>query len=272
MSTFIHAKSLNGKRTQFTCEEANASRKVTMFRWVVEAVNGRIKNVFPFFKHTIEGSYVPKIMRFNRIACAIMNKYFPPLFSNKDFHDIIAEGCVDDLQPQSNALKEEIETLGVKRMTTKWEKASASSVVEFPKLSAEDLQKITLGTYQIKIAARYIQNHLKQDSEFGIFIHRDTADIIRARIQSRFSKSKTHDAWVKFSANENGCDAIKGLYCSCKVGERTLGCCSHLTAVIRYLGFDRHQPKTTSFRSRSAWDAIDCADCSDVDTDTESDI
>lgn len=241
-----------------------------MFRWVVESVNGRIKNVFPFFKHMIEGSYVPKIMRFNRIACAIINKYFPLLFGNKEFHNVISEVCVDNVVPQSNALKEEIERLGVKRMTTRWEKASASSVVEFPKLSMEDLQKITLGTYQIKIAERYIQCHLKAEPEFGIFIHRDMEDIIRARIQSRFSKSKTHDAWIKFGANENGCKAIKGYYCSCKVGERTLGCCSHLATVMRYLGFDRHHPKTT-FRSHYAWDAIDCADCSDDSTDTESD-
>lgn len=42
--------------------------------WVIEAVNGRVKNMFPFFKHTIEGTYVPKIMRFNRVACAIIPK------------------------------------------------------------------------------------------------------------------------------------------------------------------------------------------------------
>jgi hypothetical protein len=65
------------RKTQFTCEEANTSRKVTMSCWVIESVNGRIKNVFPWFKHTIEANYIPKIMRFNRIACSIMNAFFP---------------------------------------------------------------------------------------------------------------------------------------------------------------------------------------------------
>lgn len=236
-----------------------------MLRWVVEAVNGRVKNVFPFFKHTIEGTYVPKIMRFNRIACAIMNAYFPPLFGDKDFHDIISEACTSETS-QSNELKEEIEQLGLKRMTTRWEKASASSVLDFPKLSMEDLKRITLGTYQIKIAERYIKSHLKENSEFGIFVHREKEGIIRAKIQSRFSKSKTHDAWIKFEKNESGFEAIKGLYCTCKVGERTLGCCSHLTSVIRYLGFDRHQPPKTKIRSRFAWDAIDCDNSTDDDS------
>lgn len=236
-----------------------------MFRWVVEAVNGRVKNVFPFFKHTIEGTYVPKIMRFNRIACAIINKYFPPLFNNKEFHDVISEVCTSEIS-QSNGLKEEIEELGLKRMTTRWERATASSVLDFPKLSMEDLKRITLGTYQIKIAERYIASHLKEDSEFGIFVHREKEGIIRAKIQSRFSKSKTHDLWIKFEENESGYEAIKGLYCTCKVGERTLGCCSHLTSVLRYLGYDRHQPMKTKSRSRFAWDAIDCDDSPDDDS------
>lgn len=239
-----------------------------MFRWVIEAVNGRIKNVFPFFKHTIEGTYVPTIMRFNRIACAIMNKYFPLLSNNKEFHDVISEVCENEVA-QSNELKEEIDELGLRRMTIRWQKASASSVLDFPKLSMDDLKRITLGTFQIKIAERYVDSHLRCDSEFGIFIHREKEDIIRTRIQSRFSKSKSHDAWVKFDKNVNGSDAIKGLYCSCKVGERTLGCCSHLTAVLRYLGFDRYQAKTKTFRSQFAWDAIDCGECSDETIDSD---
>lgn len=238
-----------------------------MFRWVVEAVNGRIKNVFPFFKHTIEGTYVPKIMRFNRIACAIMNKYFPPLTTNKDFHDVISEVCAGEI-PKTNDLKEEIEKLGLKRMTSRWEKASANVVADFPKLSMDDLQRITLGSYQISIAERYIQTHLRENNDFGIFIHREMGGMIRARIQSRFASSKTHDAWVKFDG-KSGHESIKGLYCTCKVGERTLGCCSHLTTVLRYLGFERHQPLTANVRTRFEWDAIDCGESSGEDCEND---
>lgn len=156
-------------------------------------------------------------------------------------------------------------------MTIRWEKASESSVLDFPELSMEDLKRITLGSYQIKIAERYIENHKKENSEFGLFIHRDTEGIIRARIQSRFSRSKTHDAWVKFDKTENGYEAIKGLYCTCKVGERTLGCCSHLTSIVRYLGFDRHQPSKTKSRSYVAWDAIDCNDTSGDESEISDD-
>lgn len=94
-----------------------------MSRWVIEAVNARIKNVFPFFRHTIEGRYIPKIMRFNRIACAIINRYFPPLFTDQDFHYIILEESAKIVN-KTNSLKGEIERLGIQRMTIRWEKAT----------------------------------------------------------------------------------------------------------------------------------------------------
>lgn len=187
-----------------------------MNRWVIEAVNARIKNVFPFFKHMIEATYIPKLMRFNRIACAIINAYFPPLFTEKEFHNII------------------LEESGHQRIS--WEKANEQSVPDFPTLTMDDLKRLTLGTYQLKIAEKYIEHHLKGDDQFGIFVHREVDNIIRAKIQSRFSKSKNHNTWVKFDQNESGFDAIKGLYCSCKVGERTLGCCNHLTSVVTLFG------------------------------------
>lgn len=228
-----------------------------MNRWVVEAVNGRVKNVFPFFKHTIEGTYVPKIMRFNRIACAIINKYFPPLFRNDEFHDIISDAVINQTV-NINELKEEIERLGIKRMSPRWKVASENTILDFPRLSMADLKRITLGSYQLKMAEKYTQQHMKKNSNFAIFVHRDNHELVRSQIQSRFSKSKVHNSWVKFDAKQNGYGSIAGLYCTCKVGERTLGCCSHLASIVRYLGFDRHQPPPTISRMRMAWDAIDC--------------
>lgn len=198
-----------------------------------------------------------------------MNKYFPPLFNNKDFHKVISE-VTERHSSHTNELKIEVESLGLKRMSSRWEKASDCSVTDFPTLSMDDLKRITLGTYQIKIAEKYIYSHMKENNTFGIFIHRQNECIIRAKIQSRFSKSKTHDSWVKFEKNGSGYEAVIGMYCTCKVGERTLGCCSHLTSIIRYLGHDRYQPPDTKSCTRSAWDAIDCNDsCTDFSSDDD---
>lgn len=217
-------------RQQFTCEEANNSRKVTLSRWVVEAVNGRLKNVFPFLKHTVEGTYTPKILRFTRIACAILNAYFPPINEHQDFHDKVAD-AIESHTENTNQLKLEVEELGLRRMTTRWTKADARLLMDFPRLSWDELKMKTLGTYQLKIASRYNAEHVRSNDEYGILLHRDTPNIIRTQIRSRFSRSTTHTQWVKYDPEQLGLEGILGLYCTCKVGERSLGCCSHLAAV-----------------------------------------
>ena len=203
-------------------------------RWVVEAVNGRLKNVFKFFKHMIEGGYTPKIMRFVKIACAILNKYFPPLVQPTDFHDLITEKIASH-SANTNALKEEVERLGLRRMTPSWRKATPSSVPDFPQLSWQDLKEITLGTFQLKMAKLYNADHLKAGDEFGIFLHRATTQILRVQIRSRFRRSHSYPVWVRYSPRVNGVAGIEGVYCGCKVGERNLGCCSHCTSVNIYL-------------------------------------
>lgn len=104
-------------------------------------------NKFSKDKHTIEGTYVPKIMRFNRIACGILNKYFPLLFNNKDFHEVIAD-AVENHHTNSNDLKLEIENLGIHRMTKKWKKANENTIRDIPQLSMDDLKRLTLGSHK----------------------------------------------------------------------------------------------------------------------------
>jgi hypothetical protein len=118
----------------FTCQAANESRRVTMSRWVVESANGRLKNVFIFFKHTIEGGYGPeKIMRLVRIACSIFNKFFPLLNPHKEFQDLIADE-VETHTNNVNLLKMELEAKKlVRKSEKKWQKttAAAFAVSEF---------------------------------------------------------------------------------------------------------------------------------------------
>ena len=68
---------LNGRR-QFTSSEANQSRCVTKVRWVVEAVNGRIKQ-FKFLANTIQNSSIPHLEQYLSIVRSIINKYRPPM-------------------------------------------------------------------------------------------------------------------------------------------------------------------------------------------------
>lgn len=204
--------------------------KVTSSRHVIENVNARVKEVFPFFKHTVEGSYVPKIMGFLKICCALINKFYPPLKVNEDYHERVIEKMPD--VPKENALKKEIELKNLdKRINANWERADASTVDDFPRISWNQLREVTCGRYQLKIAKRYNDQHLKSDPNYGIFLHKESDGLLRAKIASRFRRSASHHLWIKYTPNQAGIEGLQ-YYCQCQVGARTFGTCAHITSVI----------------------------------------
>lgn len=83
---------LNGRR-QFTSSEANESRCVTKIRWVVEAVNARIKQ-FKFFANTIQNSSLPYLEEYLLIICSIINRYQAPAKTDMDYDEQVAERMI----------------------------------------------------------------------------------------------------------------------------------------------------------------------------------
>ena len=108
-------------------------------------------------------------------------------------------------------------------------------VNDFPKLSEEELTNITIGVYQLKLARSYSSEHLSEDGEYSIMINSDVDDVIRARIQSRHTSSKSYFVFIEYEPAR-----ITGWYCQCKAGSRVLGACAHVASVLWYLGFARH--------------------------------
>lgn len=71
----IHVKMpsiLEPGQRQFSTEQANESRLVTKTRWIIEARNGHIKNIFKFFAQTVIMPHVTNLGDFFRIARTII--------------------------------------------------------------------------------------------------------------------------------------------------------------------------------------------------------
>ena len=68
---------LNGRR-QLSTDEVNESRCVTKVRWIVEAVNARLKQL-KFFSNTVQNSSIPSLEHYLSIACTIINRYREPI-------------------------------------------------------------------------------------------------------------------------------------------------------------------------------------------------
>jgi len=61
----------------------------------------------------------------------------------------------------SNLLWQKIESEGLdSRRVSMWQPLRASEIQDFPMLSLEELQDITVGVYQLKLAPRYMDRHI----------------------------------------------------------------------------------------------------------------
>ena len=80
-------------RQRFTQSDANQSRNVTKIRWVVEAVNGRMKQ-FKFLANTIQNGSLPHLEQYLLIICAIINRYQRPIKTSTPDDVIIADKMI----------------------------------------------------------------------------------------------------------------------------------------------------------------------------------
>lgn len=68
--------------------------------------------------------------------------------------------------------------------------------------------------------------------------------LVLAQLQSRFRSTTKYQTFVLADASENGANGVLEYCCGCRHGLRTVGCCSHVMAVIGFLGFMRHNSES----------------------------
>ena len=59
-------------------------------------------------------------------------------------------------------------------------------------------------------------------------------DLLRVKSHSCHSNTKYHIATVQYDDNQE--QPIKGRFCTCALGSRTIGSCVHITAVLWHMG------------------------------------
>ncbi|CAF4389714.1 unnamed protein product, partial [Rotaria magnacalcarata] len=229
---------LNG-RPQLTTEEANESRLVTANRWVIESINGKIKQ-WKFFNNIIQNSAIPYIEPRLHIICAFINAFASRATNNTHGGHEIAMQMRERLN-RKNDLQQQLIQLNNKNNLV-WKKYNGEMCI-FPTMNEDDVRNITFGTYQIRMAKSYIQDHLTQSilnddaMEFLVELCTTREDLVRVRFQSRHSNRKHHAATVQFHIMNE--DPIRGYYCTCTSGAREVGCCVHVAAVLWHLGVQR---------------------------------
>ena len=187
---------------QFTTEEANQSRKCTKTRWIVEARNGHLKSIFKFFQGLIPEQHIHHLKSFLEIACALINKYRPPIHM-QDANADLAENMLNIIANQRhNHLQQRVEEEGLlRRNAGLWTNIEDNIDFNFPRLPLPYLQSKTFGTYQVKISPGYIQdtNGRERHNEFVFQTQRHDNHLLRARVHSRFRQLTKHQIFIQYN-------------------------------------------------------------------------
>ncbi|XP_045457322.1 uncharacterized protein LOC123667471 [Melitaea cinxia] len=251
-------ESLSEGEHQLTTQQANKSRCVTMCRWVVEVVNGRLKRDFKLFRQEFFNKAAKHLMIDFWNGCALTNKLHPLIEDIPEAAEYLAIAVrrlhIDNVL--ANTVR--IENYNRRRATFVSIDAHHPHLDQFPRLSITDLKRFALGTYQLKQASSYYGEHVRTNGTYTIEINNEIEEdiplilgtnhfLLRGRIKSRHIGGRTYYAYLLISKDENvanSVEAISGYCCSCLVGNRTVGCCAHVMCVVWYLGWGRYNDVT----------------------------
>lgn len=237
---------------QLSVIEANKARLITKVRYEVERINGMIKNRFKIFANVWESYSIPHLMDDLTIASAFLNKFHTRRRVNENAEEIGREMLAR--LHKKNILSQITGNFHFKSMIKHKQYEPFNSFEIFPQLTMNDLEAIAFGSYQIQQAKLYAYEHIKAcNNIFELFVFPEEITrkywikignenianpvLILSFIKSRFIKIIKHETFVLFDRNGSTREAIGGYCCSCKIGLRTIGCCSHTMTILYYLGF-----------------------------------
>ncbi|XP_046142743.1 uncharacterized protein LOC123988053 [Osmia bicornis bicornis] len=229
---------LKGKRKQLTTAESNASRYVTKIRWVVEAVHGIIGQKYKLLHHQMSNKILPKVSLFCKIACFLHNTFGKRLNSDVGLCDDIVQRMSFQKNTE-NSLTQQAENHHWSRRKTLFKSISASDVLDFPKLTERDLKIFFTGSYQFSQAVSYLAEVMDEHNNLHFSCNRQNKNILKFEIRSRHINSRTYKCYIDYTPNSIGYSGIKRYCCECANGNRTVGCCSHIAAIVYYLSHAR---------------------------------
>lgn len=242
---------------QDTVETANQTRLVTKVRWVVEAYHGRLKK-FKFFDVRKRPSYLDRYAALVKILTASLNFHRPLLIDTEQErrkHAAMAQAMAKKAEETNNPLATLVATGA---LATGWHKVTEVPLDDpkvapnFPRMTEEDIEiKLTFGTYQLKLAKWYANEHLSNNGGFKISVRDINPDLVRVRLQSRYRSDHGYYAWIRFTSK-----TVVEWYCQCKTGARTLGCCAHVATAVWYLSCARHGGYCLPANHHHLWECI----------------
>lgn len=224
---------------KMTRNDANESRLATKTRFVVEVRNSHIKNKWKYLSGTKVYQSIPHLKMDFQTCAALVNAFCGEIQSDKHDWDHIGDLMLfkkNEPNILSNIIHH-IPNASFRRV---------NNLTLFPKLSYNELREISQGTYQIRQAKSYCQSHVEANNNtfiinvcddinlcqryFGKIFKVSSPLLLSIDLLSRFQSNKYHKTYALLEFDEKY--TIRSYCCSCRHGCRTVGCCSHVMAMI----------------------------------------
>lgn len=250
-------------QSQLTTIEANKSRLVTKVRYNVERVNGVMKSVWKIFFNTIDTHYIPKIMTDFEIGAVLINRKSKTTVDDEKSIEFANE--MHRRVNMNNVLSTIVKRKDFENLMKKKRYEQFIDFIICPKLQRSDLEMIAFESYQLKQSYCYISNHLyEDDKDLHIYklldedVYNLCGEIIQPemepllllmQLKSRFISQKVYQVLVLFDIKGIGHQSVLQYCCSCKVGNRTVGCCSHVMSLLFYISYSPNFADIKEFSS-----------------------
>lgn len=234
--------SLKGKRHQLTTAEANQSRRVTKIRWVVESIHGIIGQKYRILHNQLDNKLLPKLRSYCRVASFLNNQFGKRVKSDPDLCDEIFNQMVTR-NANENSLALQVENKGWVRKKVPFQTLNSTDISDFPQMTERDLTIFFTGSYQVSQAVSYLAEIMDRNDHIQVLCLKVQAHILKMSVRSRHVNSKSYKCFIDYEPNSIGYSGIKRYCCECANGNRTIGCCSHIAAIIYYLAYGRYLSK-----------------------------
>lgn len=233
---------LKGKRKQLITEESNQSRFVTKIRWVIECDHGMIKQKYRLIDQKIDNKLLPKVGVYFRIASFLNNMFGKRLESDVETFDEILER-MHSRKNLENTLADEVEAKGWMRRKLPFQSITSNDLLDFPEMTEKELKILFTGTYRLSQAISYLAEMMDKDGKLNMEFVKDDKNVLKFKVSSRHISKKTYRCFLRYTPNSIGVSGVTDYFCECANGRRTVGCCSHVAAVIYYLSHARYLSK-----------------------------
>ena len=120
---------------------------------------------------------------------------------------------------------------------------SSNDLLDFSKLTKKDLKILFTGSYQFSQEVSYLAETMNDNGPINLQFVKEQANILKIQVRSRYISRKLYRCFIGYRPNSIGVAGIERYVCEGANCRRTVGCCSHIAAIIYYLSHARHLSK-----------------------------